>query len=410
LGSSNNILMVLDSIFPPDIRLEKEIPSLEAAGFSVTVLCRGTDAPSGARPDDSKFVVRTLDYRSPKGLHRRLADAEFLLTQQSTVWANAIRSAAKMLKPIAIHVHDLPLVLTALKVADPLQIPVVADLHENYPAAVGEWRRHQRGLIARLRALISSYDRWLATERHVVNRVAHVIAVVEEMKSRLITTHDLRPDRVTVISNTEPKSFARDRSPNTELLERYRNSFTLLYIGGFGPHRGLDTAIRGVSLLRDKIPNVLLLLVGRGSASYEKALRSLADETGASGLVEIVGWQPFEAVFSYMCAARIGLVPHNSSEHTENTVPHKLFQYMLVGLPVLASTCAPLARICTSTGGGFTFAAGDPQSFAEKVIWAHNHPQALAAIGNNGQAATLHGDWNWEATAPRLVEIYQRLR
>ena len=35
----NKILMLLQSDFPPDIRLEKEIKSLSLAGFSVHVVC-----------------------------------------------------------------------------------------------------------------------------------------------------------------------------------------------------------------------------------------------------------------------------------------------------------------------------------------------------------------------------------
>ena len=39
MGAKKNILMISQALFPPDIRLEKEIKSLSEAGYKVLVIC-----------------------------------------------------------------------------------------------------------------------------------------------------------------------------------------------------------------------------------------------------------------------------------------------------------------------------------------------------------------------------------
>jgi len=38
------VLMVLEHLFPPDIRVEKEINSLLLAGYKVVLACRGSES------------------------------------------------------------------------------------------------------------------------------------------------------------------------------------------------------------------------------------------------------------------------------------------------------------------------------------------------------------------------------
>ena len=180
----------------------------------------------------------------------------------------------------------------------------------------------------------------------------------------------------------------------------------MLYIGGFGSHRGIDTAIRSLKYLQEDIPDIRLVLVGNASTELEEKFASLAREDGVLDLIVREKWTPFENVYSYMKAADIGLIPHNLNEHTDNTIPHKLFQHMMVGKPVLVSTCKPLARIVADTGSGAIFEAGNAEDFASKVKDIYNNSQKASEMGENGVAATLAGNFNWQHTAGLLTNLY----
>ncbi|MEZ4949892.1 MAG: glycosyltransferase [Saprospiraceae bacterium] len=119
-------------------------------------------------------------------------------------------------------------------------------------------------------------------------------------------------------------------------------------------------------------------------------------------------FQPFNNVFTFMKMANINLIPHNRNEHTDNTIPHKLYQSLMVGQPVLVSDCDPLKRIVTETNGGFIFEAGNPDSFAEMVVHIKDHPEEVAEKTQSAMKHTLEGTYNWANAGATLVKFYSK--
>lgn len=400
--------MVLQTPFPPDVRVMKEARALLAAGHQVSLLC----APERGRPARDEWEgVRIVRAAVPlrDSLALRLDYLAGLITFRHPSWVRAIRRFIADEAPDALHVHDLMLVRSALTARGSRPLPVVADLHENLPAALSEWNKGRRGLERLAFAIFGRYARWRRHEAAMCRRVDRVIAVVEEMRARLIGQHGLPAERIAVVGNAEVPDFGADAPTDPELAARYAEQYTLLYIGGFGAHRGLDTAIRGVALLRERIPGLRLLLVGRGSPAIEVEMRALAAECGAADRIDWVGWQPLERVPAYIRTATVGLVPHNANEHTEHTVPHKLFQYMVLERPVLVSSCAPLARIVRESGAGRVFRAGDAGDFAEQTLSLYADPAGRAAMARAGRAAATAGPFSWAAATRELLALYEDL-
>jgi len=103
--------------------------------------------------------------------------------------------------------------------------------------------------------------------------------------------------------------------------------------------------------------------------------------------------------------ASIGLIPHHSSEHTDNTIPNKLFEYMYFKVPVLTSDCPPLKRIVNETKAGKVFKAGDARDFAEKVMEIYRDPADYGEMGNRA----VMEKYNWNIDGERLVNLYNSL-
>ena len=105
-----------------------------------------------------------------------------------------------------LHVHDLPLVKTALYLGEKFNIPVISDLHENYPAAVEVWRS-SLGTVKKMKALIVPIWRLKKLERYCVRNSNYVITVVEEARQHYINDCGKESDRVVVVSNTVDLDF-----------------------------------------------------------------------------------------------------------------------------------------------------------------------------------------------------------
>lgn len=395
--------MILDKAYPPDIRVEKEARALLGAGFAVGLLAMLVgDRPPQEITGDGLHLFRAAV--PPDSRWARRLKVVSLLEKG---WLEPLDRFITEFRPDVLHVHDFPMVKTVLRVAEPRGLPVVADLHENMPAALRAWRAGLPPARRAKAALLHNYYLWRFFERQLLARCARVIVVVPEAAERLLR-YGLDSARLAVVSNTEDETTFDIGSIAADVITRYKPFWVACYVGGVGPHRGLDTAIRAAPLVAAHIPAFKLVIVGVKDDRQAAPLRRLIGDLGADDQVEIVGWQPSDRVNSYIAASAACLVPHNDSEHTQTTIPHKLFQYMLAGKPVVVSSVRPLQRVVQQTGAGLVFDAGDPSSLAKALVRLYQEPRLQQELGRNGQKAA-RTSFSWRHDAGRLVGLYEGL-
>lgn len=393
--------------YPPDIRVDKEIGALRGEGRSIRLLTnhRTDRSLPDAEEGEGLRIVRKRPRKASR-LGRYLS----YLTLDHPEWHAAIEEFLVDERIEVVHVHDFTYLPTVLGVMDRagLRLPVVADLHENMPAALRSYRSDKPPLERLAAAVKYGYSRWASAERRCLRRCDRVIIVVPEAGERL-KGYGIPEDRITIVSNTESKttfSFAEE-SADPSIVDRYQGKFLLSYIGGLGAHRGISTVLRAMRAIGEAIPESFLVIAGAKDGE-RKALNELAERLGISDRLEVVGWQPFRSVNSYVLASDICLVPHADFEHTQTTVPHKLFQYMICRRPVLVSDVRPLRRLIGDAGCGFVFKAGDPEDFARQVLYIHDNPAIARERAARAQELALT-DYSWEKDAERLRGLYRDL-
>lgn len=379
--------------YPPDIRVEKEAQALAQAGHEVLLLCR---RDSGQSADEQVGPVRAIRHRvSPNsGLLRKMDSMIYLVTMDSPSWGSAMQSLITEHGAEALHLHDLPYVPSAIRAARACNVPVVLDLHENYPAALAQWGGHG------LENWLFSPARAARLEKRSIRRVDRIVVVVDEAKERLIGL-GADSDKIVVFGNTE----SVDLVPAEPLSLNPDKGLQLIYVGGVAAHRGLDTAVDAMPLILQHDPRATLTIVGDGASLA--TLKEQAARLGLQESVHFTGWLPKDKAMNAIEAANLALVPHHRSPHTDATIPHKLFQYMALGRPVLVSDCAPLARVVNDTGAGAVFHSGDAADLAAKAI-ALSNPTRSAAAALAGRKAVFER-WNLEAEAPALSGLYTTL-
>jgi glycosyltransferase involved in cell wall biosynthesis len=410
-----HICMLLPELFPPDIRVEKEASTLREAGHSITLLCRGgTDEPTFDRIDGID-VQRLPTDRLFAGLSGITDGARYVSTLVHPVWKRTIAALDRQQSIDALHVHDLPLVKTGLAAGEELGIPVIADLHENYPEAARQIQRMRGwGEIARdpealLQRVFLSPWRLKRLEEESVQQADCVITVCEEARAHYLRDCGADSSNVEIVANTvERGSFDSDTTnPPDSLPFALDESFVVSYIGNFTQHRGLDTLIDGFARLAEATQNAQLLLVGKGNDNYVERLQSLARSLSVRDRVHFTGWVAFDEVPRYMAASDVAAVPHVSTPHTETTVPHKLFQAMAMGVPVVVSDVAPLSRIVTRTQSGLVAPAGDGEVMST-VLNELTDGDRARELGANGRNA-VEREFNWERDGARLRALYDEL-
>lgn len=388
-----NILMLLQKDFPPDIRVEKEAQTLIEAGHRVHLLCRNS---SGLNDENYQgiSVHRMKPVSQVPVLHRIINFPLFC----NPFWIRQVHYLIKNLAIDVLHAHDLPMIPLAL-LAGRGKIPVIYDMHENYPAALAAWGRKD---------WLSRFIKNPAIAQHIddyaIRQADHLVVVVDEMKEGLIAKGVL-PQKINVVSNRERIRDFRKTPIDRNLIEKYRNRLVLLYAGSFAKDRGLEIPIRATEALRDHLPNLLLLFVGDGPNMED--LKSLVRQIGSENSVQFVGWQPFCKMPSYIAAAAICLVPQPSNAFIDTTIPHKLFQYFAMRRPVLVSDAKPLARVVRELDAGEIFRSGDVTSFVSRVLDMQKGNKAYYRQKTDDE---IDAAIDWASDARALLALYAKIR
>ena len=394
--------MLLNASYPADIRVKKEAKALLSAGYELHLLC--------LRRNDEEY------YQEFEGIKISRIDAGKnnyhlafwdMIMSLFFVHPKFLATSKKIIRQKnidVVHVHDLPLAGTALNLKKKFGVKILVDFHENYPEALRTWFAWKKNPLVQLKNyLFMNPTRWHKLEKKASRECDSIIAVVDEMKERLIRYHQLPPQKITVVTNTEDSAFALQPVDNN-VYQQFASDFIITYSGGVGPHRGVDTAIEGMSYLKGYL-DIKLVIVGSGSNSVMKVLHNLVKKYGLTN-VYFIGYQPFHKFYSFMHLTNVNVIPHHSNGHTDNTVPHKIFQGMMAEKPLLVSSSAPLKRLVEQTNSGLVFVAGNANDFAEKVLLLYNGKRLCEQLGKNGKKATTEGGLNWETTQQELIRLY----
>jgi len=399
--------MIVDGAYPGDIRVRKEAETLVDGGFDVLVVCPKKKGLLQEETVNGVRIKRIGQHYSTvkKGIH----DIIESVCNLNLFFYMGLKKVLKTERIGAIHVHDLPLAGTAYRF-NANDRTMILDLHENFPEALKTWFSWRKSAVVRLKnALFMRPARWQRKEEKYCKRYDKVICVVDEMKEKLVRNFSINPSKLIVVSNTEKKSFVRNYAGLIAQDLIGQDDFAITYVGGFGPHRGLDTAIKAMPLIRNHIPQAKLFLVGSGHPDVLATLHALVHALGLESEVIFAGYKPFAEVASIMCSSAVNIIPHHSNEHTDNTIPHKLFQIMMTKSPLMVSSSTPLQRIVTTYQAGFVFKASNADDFARTVQRIYEAPQEASVKAENAYRAVTEGGENWEREGEKLVAMYKKV-
>jgi glycosyltransferase involved in cell wall biosynthesis len=407
--------MVLDQPFPPDARVEREATALVEAGYEVHLLCaiRPEDRlPDEAyrgiyihrvNPDAVTIEVPFLGKQS-RFLYRGVIKNYFHHFKNiDTAWHTLIHRFVKAYDIQILHIHDLRLVDTGLNIALRYRLPLIADLHENYPALMQLMKGRdnpERGLKQR--------DRWEKIEENSVHRARRVITVADEAKERLMEK-GVPADKILVLENTVDIDKFLAAPIDHNVIREFKPNFVLTYVGHLNDtHRGIQTVIEAMDLLKDEIPEMRFIAAGAYREPYRQMLDGMITEAGLQDRVHFTNWLDETQFATYIEASDICLCPHIVNDHTNATFPNKVYLYHLFKKPIIVSNAVPLQKYVGNTQGGLVFRSGDARMLADLIRTLYYRPDMRREMAYNGYQAVME-HYNWKRSARDLIALYDDL-
>jgi len=286
-----------------------------------------------------------------------------------------------------IHSHDLNTLPAGVSLSRRFKTKLVYDSHELFNEMAGKnWLERRVGY---------------AVERALINRIDHLI-VVNAFVHKLFTKR-YGPRPTTVVQNVpDAPDFSQTPPPDVLDLRRHfglgADDVLLLYQGGLNPERGLEECVQAVAMLPESLK---LVLIGEGR--LREHLEQLVKELNLSTRVFFLGQVPSERLLWYTRQADVGLVVYkNTSLNNYYSTPNKIFEYLLAGIPTVASD-HPGKRIVVEEGTGVCVEE-TPEAIRDGIL------DVLARLEEYKQACQKKRErFSWPQEQKKLIRAYRQL-
>lgn len=357
---------------PQDIRIyHKECMSLALAGYKVTLIAKQDKNQSNS----PKIKILTIKTRN-----NRLAR---LLLSAKDAFVNAIKAKATI-----IHFHDPELIPVGILLRI-LGKKVVYDVHEDLP-----------------RQIMSKY--WI--NPILRQPIAWFAALVEYLSSRLFFSNIVcatpriakrfPEKKVTLVQNFPILNEVNINDP----IPWEEHKHQLAYVGGIDITRGIIENLNVLDSL-SKTLDIKLMLAGPFS---NLDIEQKCKQHPGWKQVDYHPWLAREPLIQKISQSIAGLVILHPTPAYIHSLPIKMFEYMLAGIPVIASDFPLWRKIIEESNCGILVDPTNQKDLEKAITWVINHPKEAEAMGKNGQKAVLE-KYNWNQEAKKLINLYKQL-
>jgi glycosyltransferase involved in cell wall biosynthesis len=189
-------------------------------------------------------------------------------------------------------------------------------------------------------------------------------------------------------------------------VERYKEHFSVLYVGSYIPLHGTEVIIESARILHEQNEAISLLMIGQGPDLAKcQALAKAYNLTN----IEFKGFMPLSELNYYYNATDINLGLFNNGQRANAVVLNKTNDAFRVGRPHLTlKTDAMQEAFCDNEDIFFTPDAS-ATSLASRIIEIKNSPDLLKRVGENALKSYDEKLSNAKATSILQREIFDKL-
>lgn len=383
------VCMHVRGVVRTDGRVLREARALIEAGFSVIILDIEKDLTYPAEEEIDGIQVKHI-VKPAWFTHSGSRPRKFVRSIQKIVY-----SAFQLIKMPAdiYHAHDMTALPASYLAACVRRKPLVFDAHE--------WP---------LNELDGTEKRWLlALSTRLLSIILHRCAGIITVSSPIAQDicHRFHVAHVSLVRNI----LAYQAPLNSNKLRHYpgvnAEKHIVLYQGNLQEDRGLDTLIRAAAYLQE---DNHIVLMGKGIGTTQVQLEALIADEGVADRVKILPPAPYASLLEWTASADMGVII-NSPDHSFNvrmSLPNKLFEYLMAGLPVLASPLDAVAEVIRSYDVGHVLQSLTPAEVGATINSLLADRATLSRWSDNARDA-VRRDLCWEKESQHLINLYQTI-
>jgi len=371
-----------------DGRVMRAAATLVEEGFAVSVV--------DIEPESTRPIEESID-----GVHLKRIVKPQWRTPTRMPW-RLLRSAEKLISttltiiqmPADIyHAHNVNALPACYIAAMIHRKPLIFDAHELPLYELDHTRWRPLGKLA-LRLLTA-----------ITSHCSGVIAVSPPIAQEMCNRYRLA--NVTLIRNTPIYRAVQKSERLRQHLGRGPEVRIALYQGNIQSDRQLDGLIRAAAYLEQ---DIIIVLMGEGFSETTSQLEALAVKEGVTDRIKILPPVPYTELLDWTASADIGLIVY-SPDHSLNVrmcLPNKLFEYLMAGLPVLASPLDAVSDLIRGYDVGQIVPSLSPAAVGAAINAMMADAAARERMRHNALSAA-QSDLCWEKERQQLITLYNRI-
>ena len=254
-------------------------------------------------------------------------------------------------------------------------VKIVYDAHEIYPAMVAGKIPH----------ILYTLVRWVDK---IFIRVADCVIIPSEERKIFYTY----ARRLIVVPNTPKFTEIREEPKEGE--------FSIFYGGELSRENGILIMIKAII----GIPHVKLTLAGDGP--LRRVIERICKKNNNLKYLGLINQKD---VLKNLARADVTFVFYEPT-NINNMYPasNKLFEAMMVGVPVIANRETSLSKIIEKYKCGILVPYGDVQILKNELIKLKRNPLLRKTLGENGKKA-FKENFAWDLIEKRFINCYQEM-
>ena len=173
------------------------------------------------------------------------------------------------------------------------------------------------------------------------------------------------------------------------------DSFVLIFAGEYSRDKNQTMLLEAVSMLKNAIPQILLLLPGRGPLQSELELAAVS--MGITDNVWLMGYRT--DMDKLLCTADVAV-----SSSVREGLGINLVEAMATGLPVVATRIRGHADLITDGENGFLVEPRNACEMTDRLLELYHSPQLRSAMGD--RALNMIKPYLLESAKAAMCRIY----
>jgi glycosyltransferase involved in cell wall biosynthesis len=399
--SKMNIGVVVDNELNDDKRVLREISILKDDGYKIFVLCFGFDGK--AYPEiEGVNITRIRISRKNKNT---LFFFQNTIPLYESLWASEIKTFILLNSIEIIHAHDLYMSKAAHTGINKSRknIPLILDLHENYPYAVQTYN-WTKGF---LRSLISRPEKWISLEALYLSYPDRIIVLSEEFSEDLRKRYDfLTPEKICPFPNVPDLDHMESFPIDSSLVKFKKKAPVILYFGVIAERRGIFEALEAFIQVIAGGHRAQFLAIGPVDKKDRVRFESYLNSPIIKEKIVYIPWIPLSELPSYLDVSDICLAPFHKNPQHESGVANKIYDYMLGSRPIIASDCKPQRNLIEKHKCGLVY--NNLSEFQDSIVKLLDDESLRGKMGENGYRAVI-SHYNTKMVKDDLLSCYKGL-